>query len=171
MGHVNKNGYGHFRYGEQGSVPRRVHRLCYELSVGPIPDGMHIHHICGHRACVNPRHLDLVSPEEHTVNLTPGCIAYENSRKTECSNGHEYTPENTLYTKTGHRHCRECNRQACESRYRKFREANPVPEQTHCLRGHPLSGDNIRLRQLPSGGVARRCLACAREQYSKKKPK
>jgi hypothetical protein len=59
--------------------------------------------------------------------------------------------------------CRECNRIKCEERYRKFREANPLPEKTHCLRGHPLSGDNLSIRLDKKTGQIkqRRCKACA----------
>jgi hypothetical protein len=32
------------------------------------------------------------------------------SFKTECVNGHDYTPENTAYTRRGHRRCRTCAR-------------------------------------------------------------
>lgn len=34
--------------------------------------------------------------------------------------------------------------------------------QTHCVRGHELSGDNVRLHQRPTH-VARRCRTCAAE--------
>jgi hypothetical protein len=160
-------GYG--SYNVQAKKTWRSHRLMYELTFGPIPEGMHLHHVCGNRACANPWHVMVVTPGEHWTNLSPGSVSYINARKTHCPRGHEYTPENTLYTKRGHRHCRECNRLACGARFEKFRAANPIPEQTHCLRGHPLSGSNIRLRDLPSGGVARRCLACAREKEQEKR--
>lgn len=49
---------------------RRVyaHRAAYEAWVGPIPDGHHIHHRlpeCGISLCINPEHLEAVSPSEH----------------------------------------------------------------------------------------------------------
>lgn len=36
--------------------------------------------------------------------------------------------------------------------------------QTHCHRGHPLSGENLRMEL---GGKARRCLACRRLRYER----
>lgn len=42
----------------------------------------------------------------------------------------------------------------------KGRYINPRWSQTHCRRGHPLSGDNLRLEL---GGRARRCRQCARD--------
>jgi len=42
-----------------------VHRVVYEDLVGPIPDGMVIHHLCGNKACANFRHLCPLSPALH----------------------------------------------------------------------------------------------------------
>lgn len=44
---------------------RRVltaHRLAYELTYGPIPAGMVIDHRCRRRQCIEPTHLEAVSP-------------------------------------------------------------------------------------------------------------
>ena len=39
---------------------------------------------------------------------------------------------------------------------------------THCIRGHPLSGDNIRLARRPDG-MRRRCRKCAAELHREAK--
>ena len=58
------SGYGH------GSYQRRhflAHRRAWERAHGEIPAGHQIHHACERRACVNPDHLELVTPTEHAA--------------------------------------------------------------------------------------------------------
>jgi hypothetical protein len=43
----------------------RAHRVAYEIAVGPIPDGMTIDHLCKVKHCVNPQHMEVVTPEEN----------------------------------------------------------------------------------------------------------
>jgi hypothetical protein len=38
----------------------------YEHHVGPIPDGLVIDHLCRVHNCVNPEHLEPVTPAENT---------------------------------------------------------------------------------------------------------
>jgi len=49
-----RRGYGKVRI---GGVLHSSHRLSYEWSVGPIPDGMHVLHHCDNPPCVRPDHL------------------------------------------------------------------------------------------------------------------
>lgn len=51
-------GYGKFR-------GRYAHRISWEMHKGPIPDGMHIDHLCRVRCCVNPEHLEPVTNREN----------------------------------------------------------------------------------------------------------
>lgn len=57
------SGYGHVRFNMRALF---VHRVSYERHVGPIPDGMHIDHKCRNRGCLNPDHLEPVTPRENT---------------------------------------------------------------------------------------------------------
>lgn len=59
------DGYGRAR---RNGGTRLVHRVAYEMLVGPIPDGMHIDHICHNRKCVRPEHLRPVTQKQNMEN-------------------------------------------------------------------------------------------------------
>jgi len=101
-----KNGYGVF------SVPGRnvrAHRFAWETLVGPIGEELVIDHLCKNRGCVNPDHLDTVTPKENYLRGANPCAV--NARKTHCKRNHEFTPENTYIDPNGYRQCRSCNRE------------------------------------------------------------
>lgn len=90
----------------------KSHRVSYEMTYGPIPDGLQIDHLCRVRHCINPAHLEAVTGVENTLRGT-GLTAV-NARKTHCIRGHEFTPENTYRVGNGRggfgRGCRACLR-------------------------------------------------------------
>jgi len=61
----NLDGYGLLRV--EGITTRMAHRIAYLVSVGPIPEGRVIDHLCRNRACVNVDHMELVTPVENTL--------------------------------------------------------------------------------------------------------
>ena len=105
----NSGGYGRFRLNE---VESYAHRSAYLLFVGTIPEDKEIDHRCRRRHCVNPLHLEAVP---HKVNQERMAEV-----KTECVNGHAFTPENTFKLKSG-RGCKACRYQ----RIKEWRERNP----------------------------------------------
>lgn len=105
-----------------------AHRLIYKAMVGPIPDGRLTDHLCHtsdaecpggnrclHRRCVNPYHLEPVTPAQN--NERGLSVTAVNARKTHCINGHEFTASNTAWRKPERaggkrrRICRACKRE------------------------------------------------------------
>jgi hypothetical protein len=83
----------------------QVHRVAYELLVGPIPAGMHIDHLCRNHSCVNPDHLEVVT--QATNNLRGYSPIARAARRTHCPSGHPYSGSNLIVFR-GHRICRTC---------------------------------------------------------------
>jgi hypothetical protein len=92
---------------------RLTHRIAYELAVGPIPDGFQIDHLCKNTRCCNPGHLEAVTPAENQRRSDSASAIV--GRRTHCSQGHEYSPENTYSRKDGGRNCRACRRRASKA--------------------------------------------------------
>lgn len=110
-------GYGVF-YDGQRLV--KAHRWSYEYFVGPIPDGLHIDHLCRNTRCVNPAHLEPVTPRENVLRGVG--LAARQAQLTHCVRGHEFTEGNT-YRAHGRRYCRTCRRDAAREAKRAFRKS------------------------------------------------
>jgi hypothetical protein len=146
-GRIKKDGYAQVW---NGRSTVNAHRFIYITFIEDIPDCLQGDHLCRRRHCVNPVHIDPVTPQINSLRGEgPQAI---NAKKTHCINGHEFTPENTyFYGVTNMRACRQCRREGEKRRY----VPSQRPLKTHCKRGHELTPDNI-------DGPRRRCLICKR---------
>ena len=83
--------------GKRKQVTRRVHRVRWELEVGPIPPKHVLDHKiagrpidpgpCMYRDCCNIEHLEAV-----TISVNSKRVRSWNSAKTHCPQGHRYDP-------------------------------------------------------------------------------
>lgn len=131
-------GYGVFRFKNNKFS---AHVWAYRRFVGPVPEGLQLDHLCHtrdtscsggdscpHRRCVNPEHLEPVTPRENT--LRGKSIQAANADKTHCVNGHPFSAMNTRISPQGTRVCKACQR-AATARYKARRrlKINPQTEE------------------------------------------
>lgn len=105
-GALDRDGYG--VTSARGHRQVRVHRLAYELAVGPIPAGLQLDHLCRVRACLRTEHLEPVPSRVNTLRGDSPTIRLHHLN--ECAAGHAYTDENTYRRTDGTRTCRTCMR-------------------------------------------------------------
>lgn len=113
MGRLDSQGYG-----RAGGVSTIAHRKAWILLRGPIPKGLELDHLCRNRACVNPTHLEPVTPSENARRAQ--------AARTSCRNGHFRTTRSTYVDPAGSRQCRICNAAAVR-RYKQRRRARRAP--------------------------------------------
>jgi hypothetical protein len=109
-----------------------AYRVIWTATNGPVTTGWHLDHVCHstditcpggdacmHRRCVNPRHLEPVTPLENNRRAAHRRACQRASRprpvrprrppRAQCSAGHAFDDANTLRNRRGGRVCRRCN--------------------------------------------------------------
>lgn len=186
QGSRGRYGYGYGRDPRTGKT-RMMHRVRYEIEVGPVPTGMQLDHFaCDNPSCCNPAHVRPVTPRENT--LRGNTLTSRNLATTHCPAGHPLSGDNLVPSslRAGWRKCRACdleqkklkpqcgkwrNNHRCsllaghEGPHRAGKDGetwgvSPPRNQdkTHCPRGH-LYSDNLTSRK-----GWRECRACRREK-------
>jgi hypothetical protein len=117
VAYLDRYGYGTLNY--RGKVIR-AHRASYEVTHGPILEGLVIDHLCDNRKCINPEHLKAVSNKDNVTRAAH--INMQLYRDNRCIRGHEKTGENLYISPSGRRECRLCvTHRSLNYYYRKVR--------------------------------------------------
>lgn len=111
--------YGLFREDGKNVL---AYRWSYAFFGGVVPEGLQLDHLCRNRSCVNPAHLEPVTPRDNTLRGTGP--AAKNAQKTHCKWGHPLSGDN-LYviirkgTPNPRRACKTCIQKRSDETYRK----------------------------------------------------
>jgi hypothetical protein len=111
QGNRKENGYGQTAYRAQTRI---LHRKMYEVVHGVTLDRwIYVCHSCDVKLCCNPDHLWLGTPKDNSQD-SAAKGRHQESKRTHCKRGHEFTPDNTSYYECRpgviSRSCKACSR-------------------------------------------------------------
>lgn len=77
------------------------HKEIYKLLVGFVPDHIFLDHLCFTNNCVNPEHLEPVTPTENSLRMV-------RRKRTHCAYGHDYSELGAKMKIDGRMKCKKC---------------------------------------------------------------
>ena len=105
-GSLNRKGYGRMWF--NGKIAQ-THRIAWEITFGPIPDGLQVLHHCDNPPCCNPSCLFLGTDADNTADMVAKGRG-AGQKVTHCPKGHVYDVGNTYTSPQGKRSCKACQR-------------------------------------------------------------
>lgn len=103
--------------------------MSYELTKGPVPEGLILDHLCRNPSCINPDHLEPVTYQVNVLRGIGPCAI--NATKTHCPQGHAYAGRNLFVNLKGERICRKCSAKH-QRQYRLRKAACIISEKMIC---------------------------------------
>jgi hypothetical protein len=97
-----------------------THRLTYQLANGPVPDDLHIDHLCRSPSCINPAHLEPVTPRENVRRGELG--TNRDGRCGKCGGPLDSVRKSAEHHGGIRRACKACQREANRDHYKRNRE-------------------------------------------------
>ena len=120
-GYTGGNGYAYITIEGQKIG---AHRYSYEIHQGDIPTGYQIDHLCRTPKCVNPSHLEAVTPKENTLR---GKSSRLRKQRTHCKRGHSLAEHGRERLKKGRDNpytwCTLCNKIDCAAKYQARKDS------------------------------------------------
>lgn len=96
----------------------QVHRVAYEMLVGPIPEGLEVVRFCHDQRCFRPEHMRaMTSAERFRWSNHPVAQVL---RSNKCLNGHSM--DDAYKRKDGKRNCRRCEADRHKERRQRISE-------------------------------------------------
>lgn len=159
---IHKSGYAAF------SVKSRsisAHKFSYLYFKGQIPKGWQVDHKCKCKTCVNPEHLEAVSPQENVIRSTLiQAIKTKAQNRKFCAKGlHEWIPSN-IREKKGKKNCYPC----LKAGWKRYQKEGRLTPKNHCRNGHEYTKESVYISPINGEKCCKLCRKARWKRFSEK---